>query len=140
MYSLSKSVQNLKTENENLKRSNAKLQTQLNSVSSMLYYMEGQSRRNNLCFNSQQGRFDGDWEVTEEKVRSFIWNEMGMTMHEHVEIESLWVHRLKSVDRNKCTVIVNFIKNKDQEASRRKANVIFYSETPFSVQADYTSS
>ena len=56
--------------------------------------MEGQSRGNNLRFNGLQGRFDEDWEVTEEKVRSFIKDEKGMLMHEHVEIEK--AHRLKS--------------------------------------------
>ena len=134
--SLSQSVQDLKTENENLKKSNANLQTQLNSVSSKLDYMEGQSRRNNLRFNGLQGRFDEDWEVTEEKVQSFIKDEMGMPMHEHVEIER--AHRLKSANRNKCTIIVKFTKYKDREAILRRANVIFNPETPFSVKADYT--
>ena len=106
--SLSQNVQDLKTKNENLKKSNANLQTQLNLVSSKLDYMECQSQRNILRFNGLQGRFDEDWEVTEEKVRSFIKDEMGMPMHEHVEIER--AHRLKSADRNKCTIFVKFTK------------------------------
>ena len=55
---------------------------------------------------------------------------------EHVKIER--AHRLKSADRNKCTIIVKFTKYKDREAILRRANVIFNPETPFSVQADYT--
>ena len=106
--SLSQNVQDLKTKNENLKKSNANLQTQLKSVSSKLDYMECQSHRNNLRFNGLQGRFDEDWEVTEEKVRSFIKDEMGMPMHEHVEIKR--THRLKLADRNKCTIFVKFTK------------------------------
>ena len=85
---------------------------------------------------SIHGRVDEDWAVTEEKVRSFIKNEMEMPGHESVEIER--AHRLKSSDRNKCTIIVKFTKFKDREAILRKASDIFDHESPFSVQADYT--
>ena len=133
---LAESVQDLKTENEQLKQSNADLQSQLSSVASKLDYLEGQSRRNNLRFNGIHGRVDEDWDVTEEKVRSFIKNEIEMPGHESVEIER--AHRLKSSDRNKCTIIVKFTKFKDREAILRKASDIFDHESPFSVQADYT--
>ena len=59
-HNLAQSVQDLKTVNEELKQSNAELQTQLGSVASKLDYLEGQSRRNNLCFNGTHGRFDED--------------------------------------------------------------------------------
>ena len=133
---LTQRVQDLKTENEELKKSNINMQTQLNLVSSKLDYLEGQSRRNNLRFNGLHGRFDEDWEVTEQKVRSFITNDMEMPSHEYVEIER--AHRLKSRDRNKCTIIVKFTKFKDRDAILRKASEIFDSESSFSVQADYT--
>ena len=133
---LAQSVQDLKTENEELKQSNAELQTQLSSVASKLDYLEGQSRRSNLRFNGIHGRFDEDWDVTEQKVRSFIKNDMEMPDYEDVEIER--AHRLKSKDRNKCTVIVKFTKFKDREAILRKASNTFDFESPFSVQADYT--
>ena len=95
-----------------------------------------QSRRNNMRFNGLQGRFEEDWEVTEKNVPSFIKDEMGMPMHEHVEIEK--GHRLKSADKNKCTIILTLTKYMDREAILRRANVISNSETPFSIQADYT--
>ena len=130
---LAQSVQDLKTENEELKQSNAELQTQLSLVSSKLDYLEGQSRRNNFRFNGLHGRFDEDWDVTEQKFRSFIKNDMGMPDHEDVEIEQ--AHRLKSRDRNKCTVIVKFTKFKYREAILREARNIFDFEPPFSLHA-----
>ena len=48
---------------------------------------------------------------------------MEMPDYEDVEIER--AHRLKSRDRNKCTVIVKFTKFKDREAILRKASNTF---------------
>ena len=61
---------------------------------------------------------------------------MEMLDYEDVEIER--AHRLKSRNRNKCTVIVKFTKFKDREAILGKASNSFDFESPFSVQADYT--
>ena len=76
---LTQREKDLKSENEELKESNKSLQTQLSSVVTKLDYLEGQSRRNNLHFNGLHGKFDEDWEVTEQKVRSFIKKRHGNT-------------------------------------------------------------
>lgn len=133
---LTERVKNLKTENEKLKKSNNSLKTQLSLVATKLDYLEGQSRRNNLRFNGLHGKSDENWDVTEEKVRSFIKNDMEMPEYESVEIER--AHRLKSRDRNKCTIIVKFTKFKDRQNILRRAGEVFDSKSAFSVQADYT--
>ena len=133
---LTQRVKDLKSENEELKESNKSLQTQLSSVVTKLDYLEGQSRRNNLRFNGLHGKFDEEWEVTEQKVRSFVKNDMEMPGYQFVDIER--AHRIKSRDRNKCTVIVKFTKFKDRQAILKRASEVFDSDSAFSVNADYT--
>ena len=133
---LTKKVNDLQSENQTLKHENANMQKQLNSVISKLDYIEGQSRRNNLRINGLHGRIDEDWAATEQKVRSFLINDLEMPEMEHVDIER--AHRIKSTDQNKSTVIVKFNRFKDREAVLKKAAEILDDEAPYTVRQDFT--
>ena len=57
------------------------------------------------------------------------------------EIEQVYIkraHRIKSADRNKCTVIVKFNRFKDREAVLKKASEKLDDEAPYSVRSDFT--
>lgn len=133
---LTKTVNDLQSENQTLKRENANMQKQLNSVISKLDYIEGQSRRNNVRITGLHGCIDEDWAVTEQKVRSFLVNELEMQEMEQIDIER--AHRIKSTDRNKCTIIVKFNRFKDREAVLKKAAEALDGEAPYSVRQDFT--
>ena len=89
---LTQKVNDLQSENQTLKHENANMQKQLNSVISKLDYIEGQSRRNNVRITGLHGRIDEDWAATEQKVRSFLINELEMQEMESVDIER--AHRI----------------------------------------------
>ena len=133
---LTKKVNDLQSENETLKRENSKMQKQLNSVISKLDYIEGQSRRNNVRITGLHGRIDEEWATTEQKVRSFITNELDMQELDQVDIDR--AHRIKSSDQNKCTVIVKFNRFKDREAVLKKASEILDNDSPYTVRQDLT--
>lgn len=57
------------------------------------------------------------------------------------EMEQVYIkraHRIKSTDRNKCTVIVKFNRFKDREAVLKKASEKLDDEAPYSVRSDFT--
>ena len=140
---LTKKVNDLQSENETLKRENSKMQKQLNSVISKLDYIEGQSRRNNVRITGLHGRIDEEWATTEQKVRSFITNELDMQELDQKKVQVGKVdidraHRIKSSDQNKCTVIVKFNRFKDREAVLKKASEILDNDSPYTVRQDLT--
>ena len=129
---MAKKVNDLQSENETLKRENSKMQKQLNSVISKLDYIEGQSRLNNIRITGLHGRIDEEWAATEQKVRSFITNELDMQEMDQVDIDR--AHRIKWSDQNKCTVIVKFNRFKDREAVLKKASEMLDEDSPYTVR------
>ena len=89
-----------------------------------------------MRINGLHGRIDEDWAATEQKVRSFLINDLEMPEMEHVDLER--AHRIKSTDQNKCTVIVKFNRFKDREAVLKKAAEILDDEAPYTVRRDFT--
>ena len=129
------SLNKLKQENEELKTENKMLWREIGSIKTKVDRLEGHSRRNNLKFNGVEGAHDEKWSVTEQKVRSFIRDELNMPDLEHVDIER--AHRLKTRDRQKCAIIVKFTKYKDKEAILSSAKRQL-KNTPYSVYEDFT--
>ncbi|KAH3784664.1 hypothetical protein DPMN_162627 [Dreissena polymorpha] len=89
-------LNNLKHENEQLKSENKMLWNEISSMKSKMDKLESQSRRNNLRFNGINGTFDEKWSDTEQKVQSFISDELNIPDYANAEIER--AHRLKSRD------------------------------------------
>ena len=98
--------------------------------------LEGHSRRNNLRFGGILGQLNEPWSVTEEKVRMFIKDDLNRPDLENVEIER--AHRVKSVDSNKCTIMVKLSKFKEREQLLQAAKTCLQ-KTDYFVKEDFTN-
>ena len=132
---INSSICRLSEENNRLKLENMSLKNELKSVRSKVDILESHFRRNNLKFYGIHGNYDEKWSDTEQRVRTFIGEELNRPDLENIDIER--AHRLKSRDREKCTIIVKFTKFKDKEvilstAKQRLKN------SQFSVHEDFT--
>ncbi|KAH3797531.1 hypothetical protein DPMN_151112 [Dreissena polymorpha] len=75
----------LKSENESLKKENQEMKKQIHSLCSKIDSLEGHSRRNNLRYLGISGTSGEKWEDTEQKVRHFIKDTLGLPDFEHVD-------------------------------------------------------
>ena len=98
---ISNTVNMLKSENESLKKENQEMKKQMHSLCSKIDSLEGHSRRNNLRFLGISGTSGEKWEDTEQKVRHFIKDTLGLPDFEHVEIER--THRVGNTNSEKKT-------------------------------------
>lgn len=129
------SVNNLQYEHEALRREHAEMRETVDHLYSKIDILEGHSRRNNLRFSGIQGKANEPWSETEERVRTFIKNDMSLPELENVEIER--AHRVKSKDPDKCQIIVKFCKFKDRDQIFKSAKQSL-KNTPHYVQEDFT--
>jgi len=135
--SLADSINDLKTENELLKQSNSELKTEVTTLASKIDTLEAHSRRNNLRFNGIDGTSNEEWSVTEQKVRTFIENELKMPEMKDVEIER--AHRLRyGGTDDKRTIMVKFTKYKDCMSIFQKGNEALGRNSTYAVQQDFT--
>ncbi len=112
------------------------MKQELSNVSSKLDRLEGHSRRNNLRFLGVEGRVSESWEETEQKVRHFISNTLGLTDMHDVEIER--AHRVGSQRLDNCPIIAKFSRYKDRETILKTARQTLNAQSHFSVREDFT--
>jgi len=112
------------------------MKQELSNVSSKLDRLEGHSRRNNLRFLGVEGRVSESWEETEQKVRHFISNTLGLTDMHDVEIER--AHRVGSQRLDNCPIIAKFSRYKDRETILKTARQTLTAQSQFSVREDFT--
>ena len=136
MEDISNTVNVLKSENELLRQENISIKQELSSMSVKLDKLEGHSRRNNLRFLGIKGRISESWEESEQKVREFISDTLGLTDLANVEIER--AHRVGSRRSDSCPIIAKFSKYKDRESILRAARQNLNSQSQYSVREDYT--
>ena len=130
------SIQELKSENENLKLENEVMRKQVSALTDKIDNLEGHSRRNNPRIHGISGPLNEKWDVCEEKVRDFIKTDLNLPEYENVEIER--AHRMKSRDKDKCSIIVKFNRYKDREQILRSATDTLDKRSAYAVQPDYT--
>jgi len=90
---------NTQSENESLEKENQEMKKQMHSLCSKIDSLEGHSRRNNLRFLGISVTSGEKWEDTEQKVRHFIKDTLGLPDFEHVEIER--THRVGNTNSEK---------------------------------------
>ena len=112
------------------------MRQEVSTLTTKIDNLEGHSRRNNLRIHGIEGTLNERWDVCEEKVRDFIKTDLNLPEFENVEIER--AHRLKSRDKDKCTIIVKFNRYKDREQILRAATETLDKGSAYSVQQDYT--
>lgn len=134
--SLTDSVLQLKSENEKLRDENQILRSEVTAMKDVLDKVENQSRRNNLRIDGIPGSISENWTDTENKVRDFIKNELGLPDKELVEIER--AHRVRSKNPAVCTTVVKFSKYKDRECILNAANTSLARDSVYTVRPDYT--
>ena len=98
--------------------------------------LESHSRLNNLRIYSIRSELNDTWEVTEQRVRNFIKDELDMPDQEHVEI--VRAHKLGSKHSDRSPIIVKFGKYKDKDMILNQARQRFERDSPFSVKEDFT--
>ena len=106
MDDINQAVSALKCENETLRQENSEMRQQISKLSVKIDNIEGQSRRNNLRFYGIQGHSSELWQETENKIRSFISDNLGLENLHNVEIER--AHRVGSKNDSKCPKIRTF--------------------------------
>ena len=109
---INSSIKTLKAENEQLKHENAGMKIKL-GLYRKIDTLEDHSRRKHLRINSIPRKLNELWKETEAKVRTFIRRDLDRPDLEDVEIER--AHRVKSLDPNKCNIVVKFSKYKDRD-------------------------
>lgn len=127
----------LKSENETLKKQNEELCTKVSNLEQQIDSIEGQSRRNNLIFHGIKGNVSETWGVSENKVRSFISDELGIQTGESIDLER--VHRLRIPgNRNDGPIIAKFTKFKDREMVHNFARKKLDGRSQYRVAEDFT--
>ena len=136
MDTITESINELRSENESLKAENESMKSELKSIRQKLDYIEGQSRRNNLRFYGIPGMINEQWSVCEDKIRSFIKDELHLPDMESVGIER--AHRVKGRESTACPIIVKFSHFKDCSIILQKSKELFAGRSVYSVQPDFT--
>ena len=120
---MSHSIKGLKQENKSLKESNAlliekvdRLEKSVSDTNSKCEQLEGQSRRQNLRFFGLDEAENETWDQTEEKVRTFIKNELKID-ESKILIER--AHRLHSKMKPRPLIVkFSFFKDKENVLKR----------------------
>ena len=136
MGGVESSVSALREENEKLRLENKEIKEELNKMYIKMDTLESHSRRNKLRIYVIRSELNDTWEVTEQRVRNFIKDELDMPDREHVEIER--AHKLGGKYSDRSSIIVKFGKYKDKDMILNQARQRFERYSPFSVKEDFT--
>ena len=132
-------VNELKSDYQQLKQDNISLQNELSKMKIKLDQYENNSRRNNLRLNGISGRINEQWSVTEEKLRNFLRTTLNLgEQADLIDIDR--AHRVKSNNASSCTIIARFVRFKDCQNILDKANAILRPDrnSQFSVHQDFS--
>ncbi|KAH3839132.1 hypothetical protein DPMN_112555 [Dreissena polymorpha] len=78
MDKIMSTISDLKSDNERLKQDNIDLKQQVTDMQQKLDITENQSRRNNLKIHGIPGTINEQWDTTEQKLREFMKNTLGL--------------------------------------------------------------
>ena len=132
MGGVESSISALRDENEKLRIENREIKDELSKLYTKMDTLESHSRRNNLRIYGIRSELNDTWEVTEQRVRNFIKDELDMQDQEHVEIER--AHKLGSKHSDRSPIIVKFGRYKDKDMILNRARQRFERDSPFSVK------
>ncbi len=109
-----------------LRKENTSLRKQVNSLEEQLDDVQSRSRRNNLLFHGLEGERGETWDESENKIRTFMKDRLGLTNADSMLITR--AHRL-APHKKQSPIIANFVITKDRNDVLRKAKDTFHRQT-----------
>ena len=124
-------------ENNLLKKSNADLQNRVTNLEKAIENIENQSTRSNLILDGIEGEYNEPWHVSEEKVRTVVRSDLGISEADEMKIER--AHRLGSSSNNKFSpIIVKFTYFKDRQTVFRAAKENLGRRSSITIREDFS--
>ncbi|WAR30318.1 HMCN1-like protein [Mya arenaria] len=133
---MSATCKDLKLENEKLRQSNTAMHTQLERLEMNVEYLDGQSCRNNMFFDGCSGLRDEQIDITENKVRQVLSDEIHVPNWESISIEK--VQRCRGGTDIAPTILVRFSYYKDKAVVLQCARSNLTRNSTYSVSEDFT--